>query len=289
MSKRSRRSDHTDGASPAAPFSAEPDLEVIVGGQSVFVHSVVLILASPVFKQMLMSEMSERRTGAITLPDKDKDEFLDFVSSLQIVTDKEYTNERAVTLSRWADEYQVDALKTICERHMVDEMPVTIDSFSEDLSHASRYNLPDRVEQCLDAAADDLVKFLDKPENLEVLTSDDAHVKGMWTHICGECDLFSSTNLHEQPPPASQFRCFWPFIRSALLRYEEKDAIKQASKAIKQLPDKLQAKLPSDRQVPAGLKVDLVAKRKLDSLITIPAFERLHEIADPPAAMPAAS
>ena len=74
------------------------------------VHSLVLMVNSPVFRRMLETDMDERHTGEIKLPGKSRAEFLDFVDSLQIATQSPLTADSATYLSRWADEYQVDAL-----------------------------------------------------------------------------------------------------------------------------------------------------------------------------------
>lgn len=198
------------------PFSVEPDLEVVVGGETVWVHSVVLMLSSPVFRQMLQTDMCERESRIVRLPDKSKEEFLDFIASLQIATEKEYTDERATFLSRWADEYQVDALKRRCQEYMLEHMDVTVDSFSADMAHAVRYNLPKRIEQCLDSASNDLVAFLDRQENFDAFTSDDSNIAYMWEYICDDAGVTES-----EPRSASEFRTFWPFIRAAMRKQEQ--------------------------------------------------------------------
>jgi hypothetical protein len=210
-------------ASPAKqPFSVEPDLRVEfdddflddTDATVVNVHSLVLMLASPVFKQMLTTDMNERQRREIKLPGKDPDEFRDFVDSLQLCTAKPLTHESALRLSTWADEYQVDALKEKCEDYLMKFM-ITSSSFARDYEHAVRHNLTRWAQKCLAAAKEELPRFLAKDANCGILLGDDLTVQKIWPTVCEKTGLafFSST---WSAPPAEHVRSMWPILRKAL-------------------------------------------------------------------------
>mmetsp|Transcript_4776 Transcript_4776/g.8203 ORF Transcript_4776/g.8203 Transcript_4776/m.8203 type:complete len:259 (+) Transcript_4776:138-914(+) len=119
------------------------DLNVIVEGETIGVHSQLLTIVSPVFKRMLNSGMTESQTKEVSLPDKKKEEFLTFMEVIQPLTDVKWTAEKAQFLARWADEYGVEALRKRCEDQLLFRK-VTVAS----LQHAVECNLERRAERC---------------------------------------------------------------------------------------------------------------------------------------------
>ena len=124
----------------------QTDVKIVVGDGEVSVHSVILILASPVFEKMLSSCMHEGSATEITLPGKKRSEFVTFYKALQLYSMEPLTEDSAVFLSCWADEYQIEALKTKCEEYLVSSVPVD----SSSLKHAMTYGMHKRVTQCVD-------------------------------------------------------------------------------------------------------------------------------------------
>jgi hypothetical protein len=114
------------------------------------VHSMILMMVSLVFRQMLCLEMGERFNRVVELPDKKKDEFRVFCEVLQPMSTTQIGCNSAVLLSRWADEYGVEVLKAKCEDVVIKNMPIDIQSWQ----HAITHNLEGRAKQC----ADDILK-----------------------------------------------------------------------------------------------------------------------------------
>ena len=178
---------------PAKEFTDEPDLRVIFEpdlrvkpeedageDEECVVHSLILMLASPVFRQMLMTTMGEQKRGEVRLPGKSKAEFLDFYASMQPFASVRFTDESAVYLSRWADEYQVSALKDLCEDYMMNHMTVTPDRFVEYYDHATMYRLTKRVEQCVKVMKDNLLEFVRVDNNVELMFKNEELYKEMF-------------------------------------------------------------------------------------------------------------
>ena len=105
MTKRAR----DDGT-----FSMEPDIEIRAGSEVIEAHSIILMMSSPVFRQMLTTNMSESRCGQISLPDKSAAELRCFIDSLSTVTMRPLTDASAIFLAAWAEEYEVLSLKDMC-------------------------------------------------------------------------------------------------------------------------------------------------------------------------------
>ena len=60
--------------------------------------------------------MSEGLQKQVKLPGKQKDEFAEFWGILQPMISTELTKDNVAFLTRWADEYQVETLRTRCEK-----------------------------------------------------------------------------------------------------------------------------------------------------------------------------
>ena len=96
--------DETDTEHPAAKrqktgnlegFGVEPDVALVVESEEFKVHSLILMMVSPVFRQMLTHGMGERLSRVIQLPDKKKDEFKVFWDVIQPMTTCRITNGNA--------------------------------------------------------------------------------------------------------------------------------------------------------------------------------------------------
>ena len=102
-----------------AVLSSMPDLQVIVEEETFEAHTLILATVSPVFRQMLNTSMSEGLWTQVKLPGKSKEEFKEFLDILQPKTTTKLTEKNVVFLSCWADEYQVETLKTSCEEFLM--------------------------------------------------------------------------------------------------------------------------------------------------------------------------
>ena len=60
----------------------DSDLVLVVENQNLHVHSIILKMASPVFKAMLSGEFKEKNQQEISLPGKKADQFVDFLRQI---------------------------------------------------------------------------------------------------------------------------------------------------------------------------------------------------------------
>jgi len=169
---------------PAAKkiLNVPKDLEVkFDDGQVVQAHALILVLASPVFRDILTDDQGSLHTK-ISLPGKKADEFNLFQQALLPASLRfaALTDEATFfTLCRWAHEYEVDALKTLCEDHLIASVPVTETS----LEHALTFGLARRQAQCIAEMKKDLPRFvvslrlLATRQNVEEL-------KDLWPLLC---------------------------------------------------------------------------------------------------------
>ena len=72
-------------AKTAGSYTLDTDLNIIVDDETVHVHSIVLMLASPVFLQMLKSDMGEASQRRINLMGNLKDQFKVFWDAVKPV------------------------------------------------------------------------------------------------------------------------------------------------------------------------------------------------------------
>jgi len=195
----------TDGPQ-AKRAKSDPDLKVVTDDGEVMVHSLILMLASPVFEKMLCSSMQEGSGREIRLPGKNERELSMFYKSLQLHTMVPLTKDSAIFLSRWADEYQVDALKNKCEDFLLSSVPVDGSS----LKHAVTYGMHKRAKQCIQTMLQDAAKYVD---DLRVLAEDGAkeHLQAVWPALC------SSAGIGRFPMPQPyEVRVMWPFLAAAV-------------------------------------------------------------------------
>eukprot|EP00438_Fugacium_kawagutii_P007542 Skav228225 [mRNA] locus=scaffold43:336940:337695:- [translate_table: standard] len=186
---------------------APPDLKIVVDDGELEVHSVILELASPVFASMLGSTFVEGLSGgSIQLPGKCKSELESFYKALQLCTMEVLTVASAVFLSKWADEYQVDALRTKCEDYLIASQPID----GPALQHAVKYRLSRRTHQCLNVMKGNIPQYV---SDLHVLASRECeeHLKVFWPLILKAADL-PLTEI----PAAEHLTSMWPFVARAV-------------------------------------------------------------------------
>jgi len=132
------------------------DLTVVVEGQSFQVHSLILMMVSPVFRRMLSVDMAEKTNKTVTLHEKKRSEWEVFWKIIQPDVATNLSRDNVEYLSRWADEYQVVNLKARCDAFLIENVPVSVAS----LHHATRYNLPRRAQQCTTTILGDVMPHL---------------------------------------------------------------------------------------------------------------------------------
>lgn len=212
------------------------DLEVhFDDGRVVQAHALILVLASPIFRDMLTDD-DGGLLNSIELPGKDADEFDLFQqallpASLRFAT---LTDEATLfMLCRWAHEYEVDALRTMCEDHLLANVPVTEGS----LQHALAYKLERRRAQCIDEMKEDLPRYVG---TLKQLATTDAlkELNDLWPLLCRHAliepfpmppaDQVLAHPRHCMPEPTLQMcsehasyavwqvAAMWPFVEAAI-------------------------------------------------------------------------
>ena len=191
-------------------WKSEPDLKVVADDGEVMVHSLILMLASPIFEAMLKSPMQEGSAREIRLHGKTTHELAWFYKSLQTSTMVPLTKDIAMFLTRWADEYQMETLKNMCEDYLVSTVPVDASS----LKHAVMYNLQKRSLQCITTMKQDVPKYAD---DLRVLAEAGAseHLQEVWPALC------LHAGVQAFPMPSShEVTCMWPFLVAAVEAYK---------------------------------------------------------------------
>ncbi|CAL1136871.1 unnamed protein product [Cladocopium goreaui] len=110
-------------------------------------HSVLLMLASPVFHKMFTQEMKEKQSHRIELPGKSPEEFKVLLDFLEPGTGRlqKISDANVGFLSRWSDEYCMESLHTECI-DFIKEQPATVPRVV--LAHC--LGLHDYATSCID-------------------------------------------------------------------------------------------------------------------------------------------
>lgn len=221
------------------------DLSVVIEGATLTVHSLILILASPVFKAMLSSEMREGQHKEIHLKGKRKAEFLQFWKHLQPGNFEPLGADNVHFLLRWADEYQVDGLKCRCEEYlMVKEVPRDPVAASVAFQEACAFNLPKRQQQLLSLMKGDMPKYLGSLESIAVETAE--ALRGVWPELCaasGVSHKHIATLDPEAMPTATQIAAMWPFVASAIKSHLPAKRYQELKKVSETWPRQIEAHL----------------------------------------------
>lgn len=126
-------------------FTSVPEVE----GEIFRLRSQILMLSSPVFQQMLLSDMKEAHEGRIVLKEKLREEFrlvLPWLSEVNKAKLK-VTIDSAPVCLRWADEYEIEELRATCEAFYLAQDP----NSPAALDVAVEFGLHSRTEQCAKA------------------------------------------------------------------------------------------------------------------------------------------
>ena len=227
-------------------FNMDPDIDIHVEGEIVPGHSSILMVSSPVFRQMLSTNMVEGRSGAIQLKGKNAEELRCFLASLSTATFPPLTDESAMFLSRWADEYEVGPLKAWCEKYIMEHLPVD----GEALKHAITHNLYKRVAQCTRKFKSNPVKYVDE---LLLLASPitEEHMRDAWPELVKSAGLAAC-----EMPDVDQICAMSPFVKRAIRANSSESALKpkkllleRIKREMVNLPGELHTYLPLTNNV----------------------------------------
>lgn len=99
------------------------DFTIVVGASEYQVHKVVLASQSSAFKTMFLIDMKESQCNRLEITDCEAEDFEEFLESLY--TGKKPKAENVVQVFRIASKYFVEALKTLCEDVIVENLNET--------------------------------------------------------------------------------------------------------------------------------------------------------------------
>lgn len=215
-------------------FSTDADLFVKVDDETFSTHSVVLMLASPVFKAMLSNYWAESSKSTLTLPGKDKDQFRVFLEALQPDTTVELTKDNVEYLVKLADEYQVNGLKGKCEAFIMSNVPITLMS----LDFAINYKLEHRKGQCTEKIKANIDAHIEELK-LHGPTLTHEVLELLWPSVCAKVGVDMP-----QLPPEEHVHSMWPFVVIAM----ECFPFKQRCRDMKFWPNQLYNLLPTSKQ-----------------------------------------
>lgn len=120
------------------------DLDVIIEGSTLRVHSQLLELASPVFAERLRAASEDGPVRGIELPGKRRREFELFLEFLRPLSRHRINVSNVDAMLPWCDEYQVISLKEECEEILL-RMPVS----GARLVQARVFGLHKQYQRCL--------------------------------------------------------------------------------------------------------------------------------------------
>lgn len=127
------------------------DLEVIVDRKSRFkTHKAILASRSPVFSAMFTSDFKEVRTNLLEINDVTPeafDVFLHFLYTDEVKNDSEVFQNKILEILYLAEKYAIDALKNICQLHLIPE--ISIENVIEMFLLADRYNATMLRDSCI--------------------------------------------------------------------------------------------------------------------------------------------
>jgi len=199
------------------------DLRVVFDdGQVVEAHALILILASNIFRAMLTREDGGVKSE-IALPGKSASEFGTFIQALLPASLRfnALTDEGTYfVLCRWANEFEVEALRTLCEDHLIKSVPVVESS----LEHALTYKLTRRRAQCIETMKQDLPRFVDV---LGLLATDETALQlvDLWPSLCAAAYI----EPYEMPG-IEQVRSMWPFVAAGIRKQGTMSQLQQELK-----------------------------------------------------------
>eukprot|EP00928_Gymnodinium_smaydae_P091792 TRINITY_DN75530_c0_g1_i1.p1 TRINITY_DN75530_c0_g1~~TRINITY_DN75530_c0_g1_i1.p1 ORF type:complete len:251 (+),score=36.65 TRINITY_DN75530_c0_g1_i1:76-828(+) len=214
---------------------SEPDMKVITDDGEVMVHSLILMLASPVFDKMLSSSMKEGSEQEIRLPGKIEQEFSLFYKSLQLHTMVPLTKDSALFLCKWADEYQIEALKGKCEEFLISSVPVDGPS----LKHAVTYGLKRRTRQCIARMVQDVENHMDDFRLLAEAGLEDC-LKAVWPFICTSAGVSTFTM-----PQVDMVKNMWPFLVASVRSHKSAKSYERLVADMKGWPQDAFLSLPA--------------------------------------------
>lgn len=140
------------------------DFVLIVEGKRLYVARIILMLASPVFERMFLSEFKEKSRDELELPGKKKEQVVEFLRFIYPNAPTRFACDTARNILPLAEEYQVMNLKSRCEDVMIESINsgTTALEIFHFLRDACMYDLRKLKEKCVDTVTERDQKDLDE-------------------------------------------------------------------------------------------------------------------------------
>ncbi|KAL2339725.1 hypothetical protein Fmac_007665 [Flemingia macrophylla] len=157
------------------------------------------VTRSPVFKAMLENDMTESRSGTIKISDVSYDTLRAFVDYLY-TAEAHLDNQMACNLLALGEKYQVEHLKTYCEKYLIAKM--NWDKAIANYAFAYQYNCKELLHTALAVIL----------ENMDCLTQNEYYAELVDSHPHLVVEIYE-TYLVRQPNTAGAFNaqglCRW--------------------------------------------------------------------------------
>lgn len=115
------------------------DFKFTIGKRKFPVHKAILHSRSPYFKALFSQGFEENTTNSVPIKEIEADLFAELLEYMYTSKIPEFTNEaKTIEVLVFADKYQLDSLKTICENELSEKM--TTESMFNLLMVADTYN-----------------------------------------------------------------------------------------------------------------------------------------------------
>lgn len=129
----------------------QSDVVLLVEGQKIHVHRLMLSMCSPVFSRMFSADFKEKDADEIRLPDKKAAEIREILLTVYPSFCKRVTDKNVDFLLPLAREYQMMAVTQRCEDYLLWELEkkYEIDSIMETLIVAQNFSLERVKTECI--------------------------------------------------------------------------------------------------------------------------------------------
>ena len=128
----------------------QSDVILLVEGQQIHVHRVILAMSSPVFSKMFSAEFKEKYAEEIPLPEKIAEEIREMLSVIYPTSWKPVQESNCYFLLALAQEYQMSKLTQMCEDFLLKAVDKKEGAaILETIVVAQRYNLDKVINSCI--------------------------------------------------------------------------------------------------------------------------------------------
>ena len=128
----------------------QSDLVLLVEGQRLHVHRLILSMSSPVFKKMFYEDLKEKTEQEIPLPDKKFLEVREMLLMIYPTTQKSVNESNCYFLLALAHEYQISTVIDKCERCLLEALKSKQGSDILDMLFvAQKHSFENVLDECI--------------------------------------------------------------------------------------------------------------------------------------------